>query len=664
LNGQAFLEQPVTYLDAQQRDRQVAMRSFPLRDETGNIQYAVVLTRCLDAQQSGVHETAHARHTSLQQLADSLPSLVAHLDSQERHTYANRAYLKTFNQTADSIAGQSLLAVVGPVVYQQLRDSFQQALQGSTVDICLPMIESDKTIRHKWVSLIPHPQGQAAVGVYMVLKEIVAHQRVTNVVKHDTDFFRQALEGAKVGTWEWNLVKGELLWSRNQEILFGLAPGTFDGCPDTFLALVDERDRAVVQAAIERALQPQHHFSAEFRIFEHPSGVRWLSQRGQVLRDDAGQAVRMVGIAFDITRQKATEEKLLQQVKQEHLIAQISQAISHSHNLDEVLPAVATRVRDYLAVDRIVIIDLRNKMAGEVKYESHHPDVESMLTWKMRHPWAVKSAFLEKYNQGHPVAVSNIHEQALSEAEVAFLKFFQIAADLTMPLREDETLWGLLSAHSTQPRVWQSADCRLLETLGTLVSTAIQRDRLHRNLTRANQKLKRFAYLDGLTQVANRRRFEQFISYEWRRLMREQSPMALIMADIDHFKAYNDMYGHQSGDECLRQVAGTLRAAIQRPADMVARYGGEEFAVVLPNTNLEGAETVAQKMRLMVKNQRILHRGSPCSQYVTMSMGIAVLFPHPLKSPDQLVEAADQALYQAKEEGRDRIVCYVPSPLP
>ena len=142
--------------------------------------------------------------------------------------------------------------------------------------------------------------------------------------------------------------------------------------------------------------------------------------------------------------------------------------------------------------------------------------------------------------------------------------------------------------------------------------------------------------------------------------MREQLPLALIMVDIDHFKAYNDVYGHQAGDDCLRRVAGILRSAIHRPADLVARYGGEEFAIVLPNTDVEGAETVAEKIRSLVHRAKLPHQGSPVGQFITLSLGVTVMLPHPLKVPDDLVKFADQALYEAKATGRDRVVCQLP----
>jgi diguanylate cyclase (GGDEF)-like protein/PAS domain S-box-containing protein len=663
LNGVALEEQILTYRDCRQRERCAAIRSLPVRDESGAVMYGIVVSRDLTPQ-SLAPPAMPPTTQQLLQIAEVVPSAIAKLTIHERHSYTNSAYLNLFHETPRSVHGKNLQAVVGTVFHQQLHDDLRQAFKGESVEVCLPMVTPEQTVEYKQINLIPEYEGEQVSGLYLIINDITAHKHTTDLLQQKTDFFRSALEGARVGIWDWDFLKGQILWSSPQEQLFGLKPGSFDGQPDTFFALVDARDRLQLEADIDQALQPQHHFSAEFRTTLPDGSIRWLSHRGRVLRDEQGLAIRMVGVSFDITGQKEAEEKLLLQVKRDQLIAKISQEISRSENLTQVLPQVVREVRQYLNVDRLAMIDLRQQMAGKVTFEDHAPTVESMLTWEMRHPWAVREAFLEKYRQGHPVAVTNVHEQSLSAAELGFLDFFQIAADLTVPLLEDQKLWGLLSVHSRTPREWQPEDRRLLETLSTLVSTAIQRDLLHRNLTQANQKLKRFAYLDGLTQVANRRRFEQFIHHEWRRLMREHSPLALIMADIDHFKAYNDIYGHQSGDECLRRVAGTLRSVVQRPADMVARYGGEEFVVVLPNTDLEGAETVAQKIRTMIQSQKIPHQGSTVSQFVTMSLGVAVMLPHPLKSPDNLIEAADMALYQAKEQGRDRIVCHPPLPSP
>lgn len=188
------------------------------------------------------------------------------------------------------------------------------------------------------------------------------------------------------------------------------------------------------------------------------------------------------------------------------------------------------------------------------------------------------------------------------------------------------------------------------------VSRILQTSWAMMQLERANQELRRLAAIDGLTQVANRRSFDECLDYEWRQLARIQAPLALILCDIDFFKAYNDTYGHQEGDRCLKRVAYILKEAVQRPADLVARYGGEEFAIILPHTDLQGALYIAEKIHQVIQRQNIPHSGSPISACVTLSLGVASLTPQPHQLPDFLVAQADKALYQAKVEGRDRII--------
>ncbi|MFM2430859.1 MAG: hypothetical protein RLZZ511_2072 [Cyanobacteriota bacterium] len=181
-------------------------------------------------------------------------------------------------------------------------------------------------------------------------------------------------------------------------------------------------------------------------------------------------------------------------------------------------------------------------------------------------------------------------------------------------------------------------------------------------LQQANQELERLATLDGLTQIANRRRFDQYLHQEWQRLAREQQPLSLILCDVDFFKRYNDHHGHPMGDCCLQQVAQAMSQVIKRPADLLARYGGEEFAVILPQTNRWGAMQVAESLRSAITQAAIAHGDSPISPQVSLSLGVATLFPTVDDAPELLLESADQALYLAKQQGRDR-VCAVPANL-
>lgn len=174
-------------------------------------------------------------------------------------------------------------------------------------------------------------------------------------------------------------------------------------------------------------------------------------------------------------------------------------------------------------------------------------------------------------------------------------------------------------------------------------------------LAKANVQLERLSRQDGLTGVATRRAFDEMLESEWRRAMRAGSEISFLLVDVDHFKLYNDTYGHQQGDECLRRTARVLAGAARRESDLVARYGGEEFAVVLPGTPLEGALVVAQSLCESVKALGLPHSASTTSEVVTISIGAASFVPVTGVEPSVLVEMADRALYQAKRQGRNRV---------
>jgi diguanylate cyclase (GGDEF)-like protein len=192
------------------------------------------------------------------------------------------------------------------------------------------------------------------------------------------------------------------------------------------------------------------------------------------------------------------------------------------------------------------------------------------------------------------------------------------------------------------------------ELVNRLERAKREAEAISQHLEVANRHLETLAATDALTGVANRRVFDLTAALEWRRAIREQTPMSMLLMDVDHFKAYNDFYGHQAGDTCLREVAATIRSSLHRPGDLLARYGGEEFAVVLSNTELDGAARVAGDLLAAIAGRRLLHEASAFG-HVTVSIGAACIPPQADAAVEQLTALADAALYAAKRGGRNRV---------
>lgn len=190
------------------------------------------------------------------------------------------------------------------------------------------------------------------------------------------------------------------------------------------------------------------------------------------------------------------------------------------------------------------------------------------------------------------------------------------------------------------------------------------RVRTHVELKRKTDKLARTALLDGLTGIANRRRFDEAIEREWRRAIRSGQSLALIMIDVDFFKRFNDRYGHMAGDDCLVAVAQALDRTLGRASDLVARLGGEEFVALLPGCDVPNALQAAGRLQASVAELKIPHENSDCGSYVSLSMGVASTLPTPDTDPHSLLEAADRALYAAKAAGRNQASAEANAPVP
>lgn len=558
-------------------------------------------------------------------------------------------------------------------------------------------------------------------------EEIKERQRVEEALRASEEQYRRIVETVIGGIWVIDADSKTTFVNNQMAAMLGYIPDEMIDRP--FFAFMDEQSQAFARTNIERrrqGIKEQH----DFKFRRRDGSDLWTIVSSTPIFESAGQYSGALKIITDISDRKRTEEALRQQTEREKLMRTITQHIHESLNLDEILTTTVTEVREFLQTDRVIIYRFYPDWSGTITVESVAPGWTSILGMRIADP-CFRESLIQPYQHGCIRAMEDIDMAGLAQCYKDLLAPFQVRANLVVPIlfssqlsaarssqmefnlgvgskhlqqpnslilcsnsigsssvvgsQEPEfihppsyilhpadhpapILWGLLIAHHCrEPRRWQPFEIDLLQQLATQVAIAIQQAELYEQLQTANQELQRLAAFDGLTQVANRRRFDEYLNQEWRRLGREALPLALILCDIDCFKLYNDTYGHQAGDECLQQVAKAISRAIKRPADLVARYGGEEFAVILPNTDAEGAVRVAEDIRVRVKALQIDHAVAgnfvnPPEDYLTMSLGVASTVPGRESSTASLIAAADRALYQAKAKGRNRVQVFQPLP--
>lgn len=397
--------------------------------------------------------------------------------------------------------------------------------------------------------------------------------------------------------------------------------------------------------------------------------------------EDERRVMGIIAGAIGVEEERRrVEEALRLQTERERLMGAIAQRIRQSLDLSEILNTTVAEVQQFLNCDRVLIFCLGAGGTSKVMTEAVAAEWSPLLGQILPDcfPGEFDPPECDEVDRIIPEAASNRVNDCFND----FLEQMGVKSKLVVPVLDSEHLysrrnneqitqtrstqikafWGLLVAHHCEkPRQWQQWEVDWLSALATQAGIAIEQSQLYEQLKEANQELHRLATVDGLTQVANRRRFDEYLIQEWRRLTRQQAPLSLIMCDVDFFKRYNDTCGHLAGDDCLKQVASAIQGAIKRPADLVARYGGEEFAVILPYTDADGALCVAQELRAQVLSLQIPHSSSSVNNCVTMSVGVATAMPMWHSAPEQLIAAADGALYCAKNRGRDRVIQIVMS---
>jgi diguanylate cyclase (GGDEF)-like protein/PAS domain S-box-containing protein len=455
----------------------------------------------------------------------------------------------------------------------------------------------------------------------------------------------------------------------------GYTPKDLEHRPLGFLFAED----AAYDVFYHQLLQQKTMMGYDCEIRCQDGQVRSVSLTARILFKDE-LPIGFEGTLHDVTQRRVTEaqishlnvalEQANQNLQQELLERQQAQAVLQVQaQREKTLNRIVKAMRNFLDQDAIFVIatmetaqllDMervqilqhlpqRQRWQVVAEYRSN-PELSSAMGIEILDQ---ESSVTEHLKQLKSAQIEDINASPKVNAE---LRTMGSGALMMVPIQVNGVAWGGLCLMKQAGKTcWDDAELELAIAVADHVAICIQQVLLCDQLQLANQQLEWLATIDPLTQVGNRRWFDASLSQAWQYLAEAQKPLAMVLCDVDYFKQYNDAYGHPAGDACLIQVADALRMVTQHLEDTVARYGGEEFALILPMMDVVQVEGLVRQMQHAIAQLNIPHIGSGVSDRITLSYGVAIAQPQSAGSPQHLVMQADRALYQAKQQGRDRV---------
>jgi len=432
-----------------------------------------------------------------------------------------------------------------------------------------------------------------SIEKYSSSMEILVIERTTKLTQAER-MLNRAQEIAHIGNWEWDIVNNGLIWSNEIYRIFGLQPQQFAATYEAFLEAVHSDDREMVSNAVQEALDDVKPYAIDHRVV-HPDGsIRIVHEIGKITRNEQGEPLSMLGTVQDVTQFRQAQQQL-----EQYISIVDENVITSSTDINGKITYVSDafcRISGYS----------REELLGKTHNLISHPDTPNSL-YKIL--WETLIAGV-KWN--------GIFKNKAKDGSV-----YWVDTSITSTLNEMNEITGFLS--------------------------------IDHDIT-DKKKIELLSITDALTGLYNRRHFNTLFSQELRRTKRDGKNLVFIMFDVDHFKQYNDIYGHQKGDEVLAMIGENLNKIQRRPSDFSFRLGGEEFGILAENMNENDAEQFANKYRKQLEDLRVEHKGNSAGAYVTVSMGVIVITPTDQSNEDEVFKKVDDALYQAKNSGRNNVV--------
>ena len=582
--------------------------------------------------QKAVAEERHAREAlSEYHLAlEASDDMVTVLDRQYVFRMVNEAYLKQRHATREKIIGTSIVDAIGGDAFHAIKPHLDACFQGEAVEYEMVMEDDRAGKRHLLVRYYPVRSASGSVHrVVSVIKDITAVKRAE---KDRERVFSLSIDPICVADFNGYFRDVNSSWSR----ILGWSKEELLSIP--WFSFVHPEDTAATEAIAHNLKQGKAVKDFRNRHVGKDGRVRWLEWNAIPDVDEG----LVYAVARDVTEQIKAHETIKLNEERLHSLLTLSQ-------MGAVRDA---EIRTYALEE---IVRLTRSKAGYLHFVDEATHSLELVAWskdvrkacradKPRHfPLDKAGVWADCVRLRRPVIHNDFSKvpdkKGMPEGH------FPIHRHMSVPVMDNGRVVAVAGV-GNKASDYDASDANQLTLFMTSMWSIIKQKR-------AQQILKKYSMEDSLTGLANRRRFDAALAREWQRAQREQQPLGLVMMDIDDFKAYNDLYGHQTGDEGLKKVAACLRRNVRRAGDLVARYGGEEFVVILPNTDPAGAREVAEAMHRTVRDMGLRHAGARAGGHLTISAGVAATVPTPDQTPADLVERADRALYRAKRGGRD-----------
>src|SRR5690349_20335204 len=468
------------------------------------------------------------------------------------------------------------------------------------------------------------------------IRERIAQEEA---LRKSNERFDMAVRATNDVIWDWDLVTDEIWWNENYTKVFGLPRDTSDRSIHSWYEGIHPDDQGRVIAGVHRVIgSGGENWSDEYRYRSRDGVYIHVLDRGQVIRDGSGQAVRMIGAMADISSRKQAEERIHNQAMRQRLIAEFGQQAFASTDVEDVLKRAVELVVISLKADYCTVLELdREGKRLQIKTASGWPE-----EMKSSDGVSIRPGGRLEYVLSHrePLIIDDLpSDERFPESPLLKLG---VRSGIQVPIFGTAGTFGILSAHARNERHFGQDDASFLQSVANILAVAIERKN-------AEERLERLAQFDSLTGLPNRHLFHDRLLKTMAHARRTGSPMAVLFIDLDRFKLVNDTQGHSAGDKLLQEAANRLSQCV-RSGDTVGRFGGDEFGAIVSDLAKPGdAGVVAQKILDAISQP---FRFDVHDTYVSASIGIT-LFPADGDNPEALVMNADTAMYRAKEQGRN-----------